>query len=199
MNFLAHAYLSFGQPDVLTGNLVADFVRGKQQYGFGQPVRTGIRLHRLIDAFTDTHPATRRARAIMAPACGRYSGVFTDIIYDHFLARDPACFTESSLLNFAARTYEILEEHADILPTRFREMFFHMREHNWLYGYRLATHISGTFSGIYRRAKFLPESSAAFEAFMAAYDPLQSCYADFMPAVTAFARQGLSRLSKEQG
>ena len=30
MNYLAHAYLSFGDPDVLTGNMISDFVKGKK-------------------------------------------------------------------------------------------------------------------------------------------------------------------------
>lgn len=199
MNFLAHAYLSFGQPEILVGNLIADFVHGSAQLGFPAPVRTGIRLHRAIDAFTDTHAATRRARALMTASCGRYSGVFVDIIYDHFLASDPAYFSPASLFDFARRTYGILDEHAGMLPSRFREMFFYMREHDWLYGYRLTAHIEGTFSGIYRRAKFLPDSGPAFEAFMQQYSLLQSCYADFIPEVVAFARGALSRLSKEAG
>jgi len=29
MNFLAHAYLSFYNPPVLVGNMIADFVKGK--------------------------------------------------------------------------------------------------------------------------------------------------------------------------
>jgi acyl carrier protein phosphodiesterase len=199
MNFLAHAYLSFGRPEVLVGNLIADFVHGSAQLGFAPRVRTGIRLHRAIDAFTDAHAATRRAKALMTPSCGRYSGVCVDIIYDHFLASDPAYFSTASLFEFARRTYGILDEHAPELPSRFREMFFYMREHDWLYGYRLTAHIEGTFSGVYRRAKFLPDSGPAFEAFMEQYGRLQSCYADFIPEVVAFATESLSRLSKETG
>jgi hypothetical protein len=29
MNYLAHAYLSFNEPDILVGNLISDFVKGK--------------------------------------------------------------------------------------------------------------------------------------------------------------------------
>ena len=88
MNFLAHAWLSFHDPDLLAGNMMADFVRGKQSQVFSPAVQQGIRLHRAIDAFTDQHPETRRASAYLREACGRYSGVFMDVIYDHFLARD---------------------------------------------------------------------------------------------------------------
>jgi acyl carrier protein phosphodiesterase len=30
MNYLAHAYLSFGEPDILAGNMISDFVKGKK-------------------------------------------------------------------------------------------------------------------------------------------------------------------------
>ena len=31
MNYLAHAYLSFGDPDILAGNMISDFVKGKKK------------------------------------------------------------------------------------------------------------------------------------------------------------------------
>ena len=34
MNFLAHAFLSFNDPDILTGNMISDFVKGKQKFDF---------------------------------------------------------------------------------------------------------------------------------------------------------------------
>jgi acyl carrier protein phosphodiesterase len=62
MNYLAHAWLSFHQPFVLAGNMISDFVKGKQQYAYPASVQQGIHLHRSIDAFTDSHPVTREAK-----------------------------------------------------------------------------------------------------------------------------------------
>ncbi|HVZ26147.1 MAG TPA: hypothetical protein VG842_08840, partial [Sediminibacterium sp.] len=89
MNYLAHAYLSFRQPEILVGNMISDFVKGKKQFMYPANIQKGIRLHRAIDAFTDTHPATREAKKILEPAAGRYAAAFMDIVYDHFLANDP--------------------------------------------------------------------------------------------------------------
>ncbi len=61
MNFLAHAYLSFGDETILTGNLISDFVKGRAQYHYPPKIQKGIRLHRAIDTFTDAHPATKEA------------------------------------------------------------------------------------------------------------------------------------------
>ena len=63
MNYLAHAYLSFNIPEILVGNLISDFVKGKRKLDYPPGIRTGITLHRAIDTFTDTHPAIRDVKA----------------------------------------------------------------------------------------------------------------------------------------
>ena len=62
----------------------------------------------MIDAFTDTHFATRQAKQVFKPAVGLYSGAFIDVVYDHFLARDEKEFSLEGLKNFAEKTYEVL-------------------------------------------------------------------------------------------
>lgn len=34
MNYLAHAYLSFNDPEILVGNLISDFVKGKKKFDY---------------------------------------------------------------------------------------------------------------------------------------------------------------------
>lgn len=34
MNYLAHAYFSFGDPAILTGNMISDYVKGKKQFDY---------------------------------------------------------------------------------------------------------------------------------------------------------------------
>ena len=62
MNYLAHAYLSFGMPAITVGNLISDFVKGKQKFTYPAAIQQGIVLHRAIDTFTDTHAVTRKAK-----------------------------------------------------------------------------------------------------------------------------------------
>jgi hypothetical protein len=105
MNYLAHAYLSFHQPQILVGNMISDFVKGKKQFDYPPTVQQGIRLHRNIDTFTDQHPATKKAKEFLKPAVGPYSGAFVDVVYDHFLARDKTHFSETGLQDFAKEVY----------------------------------------------------------------------------------------------
>jgi acyl carrier protein phosphodiesterase len=69
MNFLAHAYLSFGNDDLIIGNMISDFVKGKKRYDFPLPVQNGIELHRRIDAFTDAHAITSSSKKIFQTSC----------------------------------------------------------------------------------------------------------------------------------
>src|SRR5215218_3419008 len=105
MNYLAHAYLSFGDPALLAGNMLSDFIKGKKQFEYSEAVRKGIKLHRAIDKFTDDHAATAKAKQFFKPVYRLYASPFTDIVYDHFLANDKAIFPGDELRVFAEATY----------------------------------------------------------------------------------------------
>jgi acyl carrier protein phosphodiesterase len=187
MNYLAHAYLSFEDKDILAGNIISDFVKGKKQFDYPSPIHAGIKLHRLIDDFTDQHAATREAKEFFRPDYRLYSGAFIDVVYDHFLATDETEFTDSSLLAFSAKVYDSLEYNRNWLPARFAAMFPFMRSQNWLFNYRSVWGIERSFNGIARRAAYLNESDTAFGLFTKHYQPLQQCYRHFWKDVKPYA------------
>lgn len=196
MNFLAHAYLSFHDPELLTGNMMADFVRGRQILSFGPGIRQGIRLHRDIDTFTDHHAETRKAAGYLREACGRYSGVFVDVIYDHFLALDPRFFNPATLAAFSRETYRTLAGYEPVFPPRFARVFHYMRSQDWLTGYGETEKVGFAFQGIYRRAAYLPESDGALRALERHYDALRTCAYAFLPDVIGFTRGRLDAAGK---
>ncbi|HGV2951774.1 ACP phosphodiesterase, partial [Escherichia coli] len=49
MNFLAHLHLAHLAESSLSGNLLADFVRGNPEESFPPDVVAGIHMHRRID------------------------------------------------------------------------------------------------------------------------------------------------------
>jgi acyl carrier protein phosphodiesterase len=95
MNYLAHAYLSFEITDITVGNMISDFVKGKQKLDYPIAIQQGIMLHRFIDSFTDSHAVTRQAKSFFKEAYGLYAGPLVDVVYDHFLANDPLRFPET--------------------------------------------------------------------------------------------------------
>jgi acyl carrier protein phosphodiesterase len=195
MNYLAHALLSFDKPGILTGNMISDFVKGKAKFTYPIEVQQGIHLHRLIDNFTDLHPATAEAKKFFHSQYRLYSGPFVDIIYDHFLALDQNEFIEyNGLENFSKTIYQSLQKNAFYFPEKFSYMFPYMKAQNWLYSYRLREGMQKSFTGLVHRATYLNESDIAFKIFNEHYDELKSCYIEFFPALKRYALESLDNL-----
>ncbi len=194
MNYLAHAYLSFGDPGILVGNMISDFVKGKKQFDYPTIVQKGIRLHRAIDTFTDQHLSTKKAKEFFKPAVGPYAGAFMDVVYDHFLALDTEQFSESSLKSFSKKVYAQLADRESILPERFARILPYMGSQDWLYNYRFPEGIEKSFGGLVRRAQYLTESTPAFNLFTQHYAELQKHYNEFFPEIKEFASSQFAAL-----
>lgn len=195
MNYLAHAYLSFGHPGVLTGNMISDFVKGKKKFDYPAEVLAGIDLHRSIDRFTDEHDATQEAKSFFRPSYRLYSGAFIDVVYDHFLALDENEFTEESLFEFARQTYVMLEKQAGWMPERFARMFPYMKQQNWLFNYRTQWGTEKSMIGLVKRAAYMDDYKTACRIFEEQYQPLQECYRQFWADVKPYARAIFDSLS----
>lgn len=192
MNLLAHAWLSFNQPDLLVGNMISDYVKGKSKEAYPAAIQRGIMLHRAIDTFTDEHPCTIEAKQVFRPQYRLYAGAFIDVVYDHFLANDLLEFNSAPALNeFAQSTYRILQQQQIWLPSPFSQMLPYMISQNWLYHYRFREGIQKGFGGLVRRAAYLQESDIAFALFEKEYEHLQKCYAGFFPELKQFAKEWL--------
>jgi acyl carrier protein phosphodiesterase len=195
MNYLAHAYLSFGQEDILVGNMISDFIKGKNKLLYSSTVQQGIMLHRAIDNFTDTHDATKQAKQYFKTSVGLYAGAFVDVAYDHFLANDTNEFiNDAALQNFATSTYHLLQKNSNALPIKFANMLPYMQNQNWLYNYKFNWGIQNSFEGVARRAVYLNNADAVFKDFENNYQQLKQCYQAFFPSVKIFAMQHLQQL-----
>lgn len=187
MNYLAHAYLSFNHPEILAGNMISDFVKGRKKENYSPLIQKGIMLHREIDQFTDQHPATRDAKKHFSSFYRLYAGAFVDIVYDHFLANDLREFPDDQLMSFTRTTYSQLERFQDILPERFLIMLSHMKRQDWLYNYKYRWGIQKSFAGLVGRAVYMTDDVPAFEAFELHYEQLKECYTRFFPEVRKMA------------
>jgi acyl carrier protein phosphodiesterase len=194
MNYLAHAYLSFDQPEILVGNMISDFVKGKTKFDYDQQIQRGIMLHRMIDQFTDVHPATRQAKLFFSPDYRLYSGAFVDVVYDHFLATDSAQWTGPDLKVFSRDVYEKLSRFQSVFPEKFTRLFTYMRAEDWLFNYQYKQNIKNSFAGLVRRARYMHEYHTAYNIFELHYDELQVCYGEFFPEVRQFAMEKISDL-----
>lgn len=69
MNYLAHLHLGGQKPQQLLGSLYGDFVKGTLSGNFSAQTAEAIRLHRRIDAFTDSHPLNGICSMITSHIC----------------------------------------------------------------------------------------------------------------------------------
>ncbi|TAE15156.1 MAG: DUF479 domain-containing protein [Bacteroidetes bacterium] len=194
MNYLGHAYLSFYHPSLCLGNLMNDFVRGKQQYQYSPAIQQGFALHRAIDIFTDEHASTKAAKALFTPVAGRYAGVMMDIVYDYFLANDTQVFTtENSLEKLAEFTYQTLQSNEPILPTTLQKMLPYMVKENWLVNYQHTWGIQKSMQNIVRRASQLPSAEPSLQCMLQNQAVLLPLYKTFIADVSAFVKQYLQK------
>lgn len=120
MNYLAHLYLSDKSKDVMVGNFIADSIKGRQIEAYSGEVLYGIRLHRVIDHFIDTHPVAAKSRARFYPVYHHYAGVVNDMVYDHLLAHEWACYSDEPLWKYSVYCYAVLLSRWFSLPVSVR-------------------------------------------------------------------------------
>ncbi len=186
MNYLAHAYLSFRDPELLLGNMISDHVKGKKKLDYPWRVQQGIALHRAIDQFTDEHASTQWIKDLLRPYYRLYGGAFADVIYDHFLATDSSLFPDNELYSFSQWVYATLTPQSVLFPETFQRMFPYMVRDNWLYHYKDLEGMEKSFGGLVRRARYLTDSKTAFELLQKNYQPFRECYQRFFPELLVY-------------
>ncbi|NVN92454.1 MAG: DUF479 domain-containing protein [Desulfuromonadales bacterium] len=122
MNFLFHLYLSGDDPDLLTGNLMGDFIKGRVGEQYPPRLRDGIVLHRRIDTFAQSHPLFRQSKRRIDPAFGHWRGVLVDMYYDHFLADEWSCWSQETFETYLERSRRMVENNQAYFPERMRGM-----------------------------------------------------------------------------
>lgn len=181
MNLLAHAQLSGDNESVLAGNLMADAVKGRAWEKYAPDIQLGILLHRQIDDFTDKHSLVRQSKAVIREQYGLYSGVVTDIYFDHFLASDWETYSDTSLVNFSRHVYSILSRHFTLLPPRIKYILPFMMAQNWLNSYASPCGLKQIFYNMDRRTGFRSGMKTAVVVMETHYETLQENFRKFYP------------------
>ncbi len=135
MNFLAHLYLSGNHEEIMVGNFIGDYVKGKEYLYYPEKIRKGIMLHRYIDSYTDSHPITKISRAHVSEKYGKYSGIVIDIFYDYFLSSNWSLFSPIELQGFVDFAFATLKKHYYDYPQGIKNWFPNFIRNNWLIKY----------------------------------------------------------------
>lgn len=177
----------------MLGNFMGDFVKGKsylQQYD--SEIIKGIELHRSIDEFTDSHPVVTKSKNRLRPIYRHYSGVITDVFYDHFLAANWNRFHPLPLETFAQQAYQTIITTDIVLPTELKQMMPYMINGNWLVSYREVEGIHRALSGMARRTPYRSKMEEAVNDLRDHYDDFKKEFMEFFPQLDTFCNEFLS-------
>ena len=197
MNHLAHAYLSGDNDLVLLGNLMGDFVKGTIDTTLPEDIRRGIRLHRLIDAYTDTDPAFQQSRERLDKSFRRYAGILVDIFYDHFLSKYWNDYSTRPLADYAQDIYRLLEREHDLLPERMRRFVSYMISNDILVAYGRLDGIAQVLNGMSRRLSFANPLAEGTDELVRNYDGFREDFDSLLSRITVYAEE--QRLGMETG
>lgn len=186
MNFLAHLHLGGPSPEQMLGSLYGDFVKGTLEGRFPAQLEAGIRLHRAIDRYTDTHPYVVQAIGRFPAERRRYAGIVLDVFFDHCLALHWADYHPEPLPVFTRRVYDVLNDTPD-LPGRLARIAPYMVMDDWLGSYQDFEVLGPVLQGISRRLSRPEGLLGALPELRALYPQLLNDFRLFYPQVQAFA------------
>ncbi|MFV0262817.1 MAG: ACP phosphodiesterase [Kluyvera sp.] len=189
MNFLAHLHLAHLADSSLSGNLLADFVRGNPQQDYPAPIVEGIHMHRRIDVLTDNLPQVKEAREWFRPETRRVAPITLDVMWDHFLSRHWARLSPDIALpdfvRYARAEVSTILPHA---PTRFLTLNEHLWSERWLERYAEMAFIQRVLNGMASRRPKLDALRDSWHDLDAHYAELETRFWQFYPQMMRQAK-----------
>jgi len=188
MNHLAHALLAGDDELLQLGGLMGDFVHGRPDPALPEGLITGIRLHRAIDIYTDSHPEVVAARALLPAPYRRYGGILLDMWFDHLLARDFMRWTGRGLESYSRELRGLLLRHEPSLPPGLQRFRLYMEAHALPAGYARPEEMAAALDGISQRLRRSNPVGEAMPVLMRLDAPLRAHFEVFFPELRGFAR-----------
>jgi acyl carrier protein phosphodiesterase len=189
MNYLVHFFLAGDDDELRLGNLLGDFVKGRVERfaheGVTARMRTGIQMHRTIDAFSDRHPAVHRSKQILTPEYGRLSGVIVDMFYDHVLARRWREHHHQPLAEYSQDVYGTLRNNLHRLPAAVHPLIDAMSRGDWLRAYASQQGLERALGGMAARRPVAAKIGTAGRVLTDAFDQFSADFEAFLPDLRA--------------
>lgn len=193
MNFLAHSFISRNHHDhILLGNFFGDSFKGNIKNIASPKVRLGVRLHRNIDRFTDSHENVLKAIRIFREQQGMFSPVVVDMVFDHLLAKNWMYWSDQKLEPYTQHLFTRLNEHSHLIPSRGHIFFPHMSEYNWLLHYSKPQGLHRALSGLDRRVKHPSKMASSLSVLAEVEEELTELFNDFFPQLIAYSEEFMS-------
>ena len=187
MNFLAHFHLAWPDEGLVAGGLEGDYYKGPVGSDLPAPIARGVRLHRAIDAYTDSHPLVVQLRRSFPDNLRRYAGILIDLSFDHYLSKYWHDYSDIPLQEFNAGIYRALAAQEQALSAGSRRMLARMLEHDILGLYRDWETVPASAARVgqrFRRGNPLADVGADLDPVR---DLLEQAFLGFYPELLAFS------------
>lgn len=135
MNYIAHIHIGCHTQTSLLGNFLGDFVKGSQLQHLPFEIEQGIRLHRSIDVFTDSHPLVVELRQNFPRDIRRMAGVIIDIYFDYLLMQRWNDYSSIDAHKVFTQFYQQLEQFSLPNNFHFNKQAERLITHQWLSEY----------------------------------------------------------------
>jgi acyl carrier protein phosphodiesterase len=204
VNHLAHFLLAGPETGLIVGGFLGDFVKGRlpaednqghagshlaaDKTSLDRAIVRGIRLHRAIDGYTDSHAIVKQSQQRFSPSLRRFAPVITDVVYDHFLACHWSRFNATSLSRFSAEICQLVLTYQPHLPPRAEQLISAMQQHRSMERYASHGFVDKTLQHLSLRLRRENPLAAGFSEFLDQYDSLEEDFLAFFPDVVDFAR-----------
>jgi acyl carrier protein phosphodiesterase len=195
VNFLAHFHLAWPDEGLLAGGLEGDFRKGPLRGDLPGELERGIKLHRAIDAYTDSHPAIRQLRRDLPPALRRYAGILIDLSFDHYLSHHWSDFSDMTLGEFNSQVYQVLNTSQDVLSAEARRMLARLVEYDILNLYTDWETVPAAAARIGQRFKRHNPFLDINRELTGARDTMEQAFLNFYPQLQSFSIQQTRMLS----
>lgn len=188
MNFLAHLHLAHLADSSLSGNLLADFVRGNPDEHYAPDVVSGIHMHRRIDVLTDNLPEVKEARGWFRPETRRVAPITLDVMWDHFVSRHWDDISPSMpLTEFVRYAHTQVSAILPEAPPRFVNLNDYLWSERWLERYREMDFIQRVLNGMASRRPRLDALRDSWQDLDEHYPALEEKFWQFYPRMMAQA------------
>lgn len=189
MNFLAHLHLAHLANSSLSGNLLADFVRGNPGQDYPAAIVDGIHMHRRIDVMTDNLPQVKEAREWFRPETRRVAPITLDVMWDHFLSLHWGRISpDIALPDFTRYARAEVTTILPDAPARFLTLNEHLWTERWLERYAEMDFIQRVLNGMASRRPKLDALRDSWHDLDAHYEELETRFWQFYPQMMAQAK-----------
>lgn len=192
MNWLAHIFLSEQNIDFQIGNYLADPLKGKSWENSSSELKEGIRVHQIIDSFTDAHEVVSKSKRRLREK-GLLKAIVIDITYDYFLTKNWDLYCHIPFNEFTQTFYTNANLKMKFLPHKVQVPLNRLIRYKILNNYQKIEQLELGFERFDKRlsTKLLSRDSAS-SYYIAVKDnilELEKDFLDFFPQLCEKVRE----------